>query len=70
MSGLFFSRREALQIASCGFGSLALSGMLAGEEIAVGNNPLQAKQSHHVAFTAERLQARYADILKSHHGDR
>ena len=49
MSGLFFSRREALQLASCGFGSLALSGMLAGEEIAVGNNPLQDKQSHHVA---------------------
>ena len=82
MSGLFFSRREALQLASCGFGSLALSGMLAGEEIAVGNNPLQAKQSHHVA-RAKRIiflfmqggpsqvdTFDYKPILEKRHGEK
>ena len=82
MSGLFFSRREALQLASCGFGSLALSRMLAGEEIAVGNNPLQAKQSHHVA-RAKRIiflfmqggpsqvdTFDYKPILEKRHGEK
>ncbi|MBA61230.1 MAG: sulfatase [Planctomycetaceae bacterium] len=49
MHGLFFSRRRALKLASCGFGALAFSGMLAAEEIKRVSNPLMAKRPHHPA---------------------
>ena len=82
MNGLFFSRRQALQLASCGFGSLALSGMLAGEDNASGDNPLAEKQSHHAA-RAKRIiflfmqggpsqvdTFDYKPILEKRHGEK
>lgn len=49
MNEIFFSRRQALQLASCGFGSLALSGMLAAADAASVKNPLAAKRPHYQA---------------------
>jgi hypothetical protein len=42
---LLVTRRQALQSAACGFGSLALSGMLA-QQAGAATNPLLAKQPH------------------------
>ena len=40
MSRPFFSRREALKSAACGFGYLALAGLEASRAQAAGLNPL------------------------------
>src|SRR6056297_1647887 len=41
-----FSRREALRQAACGFGSLAVAGMLGDTVSASRDNPLSARQPH------------------------
>ena len=46
------TRRQALQTAACGFGSLAMAGLAA--EIAAGTNPLAAKAPH-LAPKAKRI---------------
>ena len=82
MSGVFFNRRQALQVASCGFGSLALSSMLAGDEALRIENPLAAKRPHHTA-RAKRIiflfmqggpsqvdTFDYKTILEKRHGEK
>ncbi len=82
MSGLFINRRQALQLASCGFGSLALSGLLADDQSVRIDNPLAAKRPHHPA-RAKRIiflfmqggpsqvdTFDYKPILEKRHGEK
>ena len=46
-TGQLISRREALARTGCGFGAMALAGMLADQAKAEGNNPLAAHPPHH-----------------------
>ena len=43
------SRRAALQSAACGFGSLALAGLMQQDGLATGSNPLNPKAPHYPA---------------------